>query len=72
MTNWTFTVDHNPDVQATPASGPGALAGWTFTCPRPRCTERWGSTMRTQTDAHARAHGQWHDSRDRAAQPFSS
>ena len=52
--------------QWTPASGPGALPGWMWSCPRPGCANHWGSTMQSDAQRQMSDHAQWHADRDRA------
>lgn len=44
-------------VYSVPASGPGALDGFEFSCPR--CGERAGYSLRTMAEAEARRHEEW-------------
>ncbi len=60
------------NTQPSPANPTtGRMAGWEFTCPRPGCPERHGTTFRSMTERHERSHMQWHEGRDRERQPFA-
>ena len=48
----------------------GALDGWTYQCRR--CATNFSSTLVTQSEQFARQHDRWHETRDRAAQPFAN